>query len=131
MKLSATDVRSLQTLLLASVFEPGAIGGRIQTARVEAGLTQADLAEILDVTPRTVQNYEAGETKAYKHIQAIADATGCSTRWLLHGENDEEDRPSLSQMAEELSEIREMLSHVLESRGGPAEQEPGQEAEDL
>jgi transcriptional regulator with XRE-family HTH domain len=129
-KLSATDVRNLQTLLLASVFEPGAIGGRIKQAREEAGLTQEDLADAIDVTTRTVQNYESGDTKPYKKIGPIADATGVSTRWLLHGEADE-DQASLSQMAGELAEIREMLSRVLESRSEPGEQAPGREAEDL
>lgn len=129
-KLSATELRNLQTLLLASVFEPGAIGGRIKQAREQAGLTQPDLADALDVTTRTVQNYESGDTKPYKNIAQIAEITGVSTRWLLHGE-EANDEDTLSQLVGEVAELRAMLARVLESRDEPAEQVPAREAEDL
>ena len=129
-KLSATDLRNLQTLLLASVFEPGAIGERIATARREAGLRQEDLADLIGVATRTVQNYEAGSTSAHRHIRQIAEITGTSVGWLLHGERpaDEDDR--INQLVGEVSEIRAMLERLLESRDDAASSEPEQAAED-
>lgn len=64
------------------------ITARIKQARKEAGLTQPELAELLDVTPRTYQNYESTRVP-WSLIAKIAEATGTSTRWLLHGVEDE------------------------------------------
>lgn len=120
----------MQTLLLASVFEPGAIGERIAQARKEAGLRQEDLADLIGVSTRTVQNYEAGDTSAHRHMRQIADVTGASLKWLLHGEPEVAEDDRLSQMAAEVSEIRAMLERVLEGRRGSDEQEPEREASD-
>ena len=131
-KLSATDVRTLQTLLLASVFEQGSIGRRIAQARREAGLTQDELSDLVGVSMRTIQNWEGGDTSAYRHMRQIAEVTGRSLKWLLHGEDDESsDDDRLTLLQGEVSEIREMLARVLEARAEPAEQEPRQQAEEL
>jgi len=61
------------------------ITARIKQARKEAGLTQADMADLLNVTNRTYQNYEADRVP-WKLIAKIADVTGKSARWLLHGD---------------------------------------------
>ena len=37
------------------------IGARIKQARKERGLTQAQLAELLDITPKYLSNFETGE----------------------------------------------------------------------
>lgn len=62
-----------------------AIGGRIKKAREDAGLSQEDLADVLRVHKRTIANYEAGDTKPYDQIQMIADVTGTTLIYLLHG----------------------------------------------
>lgn len=89
-KLSATEIRNLRTLLLADVFDQGAIGERIAKAREEAGLRQEDLAELVGVATRTIQNYEAGSTTAYRKINRISEVTGRSVEWILHGEKQEQ-----------------------------------------
>ena len=38
------------------------IGRRIKTARMERGITQEALAEMLEITPRSIQNIEAGSS---------------------------------------------------------------------
>jgi transcriptional regulator with XRE-family HTH domain len=85
-KLSATDARNLRTLLLLEVFAPEELGHRIKTAREQAGLTQDDLADVIGLSMRQVQNLEAGVSKPFKHVKQIAEATGKSVEWLLHGE---------------------------------------------
>lgn len=112
-KLSATDVRNLRTLLLVNVFEPEAIGARIKQAREEAGLRQEDLADLLEVSTRTVQNYEAGASKPFKHLNDIAAATRVTTQWLIHGERDRLSREEeVSGLREELGEVRGQLAEV-------------------
>ena len=58
---------------------------RLKEKRVEAGLTQAELATRAGVTARTIQNYELGNRKPanMEVIQKIADALGTTTEYLL------------------------------------------------
>lgn len=89
MKVTATEARNLRTLLLMNVFAAEEVGTRIRQAREEAGLTQAELAELLNVGVRMVQHYEAGSHKPYKHLKEIAEATNRPFPWFLHGDQDE------------------------------------------
>ena len=58
---------------------------RLKEKRVEAGLSQAELATKAGVTSRTIQNYELGQRKPGNMviIQKIADALGTTTEYLL------------------------------------------------
>lgn len=62
------------------------IGARIAQARLEAGhMTQEELAEALNVSKRSVQDYEAGVTIPWKHFQRLEQIFGRSLDWFLHG----------------------------------------------
>ena len=58
---------------------------RLKEKRLEAGLTQAELAEKASVTTRTIQNYEMGSRKPgnMKVIGDIASALGTTADYLL------------------------------------------------
>lgn len=58
---------------------------RLKGKRMEAGLTQVQLAEKAGVTARTIQNYELGNRKPsnMEVIQKIADALNTTTEYLL------------------------------------------------
>ena len=58
---------------------------RLKEKRTEAGLTQAELAGMAGVTPRTIQNYELGSRRPsnMEIIQRIADALGTTADYLL------------------------------------------------
>lgn len=58
---------------------------RLRGKRVEAGLTQVQLAAKAGVTARTIQNYELGNRKPsnMEVIQKIADALNTTTEYLL------------------------------------------------
>ena len=60
---------------------------KLKEKRVEAGLTQAELAKKAGTTSRTIQNYELGKSKPsnMEIIQKIADALGTTTEYLLGG----------------------------------------------
>ena len=58
---------------------------RLKEKRLEAGLTQVELAKKAGVTTRTIQNYELGNRKPanMEVIQRIADALNTTTEYLL------------------------------------------------
>lgn len=91
--LSATEIRNLRTLLLVSVFDREAIGKRIKQAREEAVLSgdgvvlrQEDLADLVGVSTRTIQNYEAGTTSPFGKLKQIAAILGPTVEWFLYGD---------------------------------------------
>ncbi|MEV7264011.1 helix-turn-helix transcriptional regulator [Micromonospora aurantiaca] len=55
-----------------------ALGARIKRARERARMTQLELAEQLDVTRRTVANWETGQTSPLNRLGAIEEVLG---RW--------------------------------------------------
>lgn len=94
-----------------------AICARIQKARKETGLSQTEFAELLEVIPRTVQNYESNRVP-WSKMGKIGDITGKSTRWLLHGEDAgaehvETDIGELTRKVTEMSgRLEELLSRM-------------------
>lgn len=64
------------------------LGYRIERRRSALGLTQADLARRLDLSPAAVSYWETGATKSIRldHFFALADVLECSPRWLATGE---------------------------------------------
>jgi len=85
------------------------ICARIKQGREQAGLSQPEMAGLLDVALRTYQNYERDRVP-WDQMGRISDITGRSLRWLLHGEDDAE--PSMAVMLR-LAEIEATLSRLL------------------
>lgn len=58
---------------------------RLKQKRVEAGMTQVQLAQSAGVTARTIQNYELGTRKPsnIEVVQKIADVLHTTTEYLL------------------------------------------------
>lgn len=58
---------------------------RLKQKRIEANLTQPELAKEAGVTTRTIQNYELGNRKPsnMEVVQKIADALHTTTEYLL------------------------------------------------
>lgn len=57
---------------------------RIRIAREEAGLTQGQLAKLLEVSRPSVSEIEAGRRKVSAgELSKMADLFGVSTEWLL------------------------------------------------
>ncbi len=59
------------------------IGLRVAQLRAARGLTQAALAELLDVSDKYVQRVEAGTNLSVRSLVAIANALGCSLAGLV------------------------------------------------
>jgi len=104
------------------------IGARIGLARKEAGgMTQEQLAELLDVSARSVQDYEAGITIPWKHFQRLEVIFKRPMGWFLHGDVDgepadvrrllEELTASVAGLAESQDLILERLEKIERERG--------------
>jgi transcriptional regulator with XRE-family HTH domain len=130
--LSATEARNLRTLLLLNVFEPQEIGDRIKRARERAGLTQEELGDLIGVSTRQVQNYEAGESKQYSRLKQIAAVVGTTPEALLHGDDAATTGASPGQLEEVLAaveatrgDVRRLQQLVVTAHKKSAPPEPG------
>ena len=84
-----------------------AISLRIAEARDKrAGLTQPEIAEILSVHWRTIQDWESpkNSTVPWDRLGEIAEATGVTKEWLLHGEREPTSRDG-GELAERLEAL--------------------------
>jgi transcriptional regulator with XRE-family HTH domain len=63
---------------------------RLKEERIRAGLTQKQLAEMLGVTDRTIQNYEHGRGGAarFSHIKAISEVLHIKAEDLMGEERE-------------------------------------------
>lgn len=123
MQTAATNSRKVRTFrggeyvanLMAELSRAG-IHERIQQARVEAGLSQEELADLLKTHTRSVQNWESKTPSKpgkklivpWDRLDEIATATGRSKHWLLHG------REELEGGSEQLSSLVLRLEAVSE-----------------
>jgi transcriptional regulator with XRE-family HTH domain len=64
------------------------IGARIAQARKAQGLTQRDFAELLGVTVRSLQHYEAGTIVPYRHFHRMEVVTNKRPGWFLQDEHE-------------------------------------------
>lgn len=85
------------------------IGARIAQAREERGLTQEQLADMaIGFGKRSLQDYEAGVTIPYKHLEELGRLLRRPTDWFLYGDNHSEE------VEERLARIEEQLAELLE-----------------
>lgn len=121
---AATNARNFRNFLLMQQFAAQEIGVRIAQARREAdGMTQETLGDLIGVSKRQVQNYEAGSTIPWKQMREIAKITGKEVDWFLHGDQverepaprvPEEEVPAvlLRATADGVAEILERLGRI-------------------
>ena len=68
------------------------IGARIRIKRESLGMTQQELADMVNVTRNTISRYENGETEVgVITLNNIADALSVIVLWLLFGFDYEND----------------------------------------
>lgn len=61
------------------------ISSRLKQRRLERGLTQQQLGFLAGVKQQTIQRIESGSSHNPRNIIEIAEALGCSAKWLLRG----------------------------------------------
>lgn len=66
------------------------IGERLRTARIQRGLTQEALANLLDppLTQGTIAHIENGRSETSRHIIWLALVLGLRIEWLLTGQGE-------------------------------------------
>lgn len=117
MDLWTTDSRTFRTFLLVSQIDPAGIRARIKQARKEAGLRQEDLAELLEVHKRTVENYENVRVPEWRTLNRIARILDRPLEWFLHGDQAPADgvEAALDELREELRRRHQELVERLDA----------------
>lgn len=117
-KTSATELRNFRTFLLMQQFAAREIGQRIAEARrLAGGMTQPDLAEVLDLSVRQIQNIEAGESIPWKHFVRLEQVFKRPLEWFLHGEEPDGDHPDFQVLVEQLEGLAaDLKGAVTEAR---------------
>jgi len=64
-------------------------------------MDQKDLAEIVQVTEKTVSNWEIGEHSPHRKIGHLSEALGVSEAYLWQGEGDAPDTDSIVKVLED------------------------------
>jgi transcriptional regulator with XRE-family HTH domain len=103
-----TTSHNFRTFLLVSQIDPAAIQARIKQARREKGLTQQELAELIERHKRTVENYENVRVPDWPELTKIARVLDKPIEWFLHGDREEEGdvKAQLHALVEGLAEVR-------------------------
>jgi transcriptional regulator with XRE-family HTH domain len=101
----STKTRHLRHLLRVAIGQEE-IGRRIKQAREEAGLTQPELAERLNLRhPQSISKYERGLTEVSTHrLERIAEVTGKPISYFVQEIRGEQPEPE--SRAKDLSELQ-------------------------
>lgn len=126
-KLSSQNAKDFHTFLLMQQLAAKEIGQRIAQARKEAGMNQDELAELVDVSRRSLQGYEAGEVIPYKHFRTLAEVLNRPVGWFLHGEPDEPPSPLEDPAVVARLDRIEQLLEALVAPAGQGEREASPE----
>lgn len=98
------------------------LGARIAALRRQAGLSQAQLAAILKISPSAMGMYEQGRREpSVQILVALAEALGVSTDYLLTGKPAPEERDRLSRLLQE--RIRSADEHLAQRPARPFSRE--------
>jgi transcriptional regulator with XRE-family HTH domain len=87
------------------------IGERIAEARLSAGMNQRELGELLEVSERSIQAYEQGETIPWRFMGRLSEVLDRPVSWLQFGES----AVALSGNSENLIQI--LVTEVRAMRG--------------
>lgn len=95
-----------------------AIAQRIADAREQSGLTQPELADVMHVHYRTVQDWESPKksTTPWDRMDELAAVTGVTKAWLLHGE-DAAEAGDVGSLARRLGELEGLVEQTREDVG--------------
>ena len=87
--------------------ERAGIASRLATARKHAGLSQGQVAKMLEIPRPSVSEMEAGRRKvSAEEVKHLADIYEVDVAWLLNGAKENTD-PAFELAARDLSRLRE------------------------
>ena len=92
------------------------VGQRLIAARKEMGMKQAEVAELIHVSERTMHAYESDEVVPFRKLKELSELLGRPMSWILHGDKAEQTPgdlgPQLNEILGVLREIRDNLKPV-------------------
>lgn len=116
-----TEAKTFHRFLLMSQLDPGAISARIREARDAARLTQQDLADLLEVHKRTIENYENVRAPDFVKLNAVARALNRPVEWFVWGdevitkaERDEDERELVAKVQAVLDRLQSVEAALVE-----------------
>jgi DNA-binding transcriptional regulator YiaG len=122
MEASATTSRKVHTFSSATYLEGlmaeldrAAISIRMGQARDLAGLKQPEMADLLEVHFRTIQDWESPKKRVvpFDRLEEWARLTETTREWLLHGEMEATEEDRLRRIVrEELEALRGDLDRI-------------------
>lgn len=90
------------------------LGSRLKAARTAAGLTQADVAKNIGVSPQAIQHLETGNSRSSRHLHRIARILGVTAEWLETGD-DSGPNSSINHVAENILAVMSQYDDAAES----------------
>lgn len=104
------------------------ISRRLGQSRKTAGLTQEEMAELVGMTVRAVQDWESPKkpTVPYSRLEEWGRLTNVTTAWLLHGDKVVSSEDRLDQLEAQMGRAIELLEELLGVAHGES---PGESAE--
>ena len=86
------------------------IGRKLQNAREEAGLSQQELAKMLECTQSALSNYELGKRRVYlAEIERIGKVLGKPVNYFLEGVSDDQSNQDDLKMILETPYIKKII----------------------
>jgi DNA-binding transcriptional regulator YiaG len=125
-KVSANSVRFDSARYLEELMtelDRAAISVRMGESRDQAGFTQPEIAELLHVHMRTVQDWESPKkrTLPFDRMDEWARLTKVTREWLLYGTSEEPSESELLPRLEPLlAELNERLARIEKALNAPA-----------
>ena len=103
-------------------FNSHEIGARIKQARLEAGLTQNELAGMGTFSYRSLQGWETGERIPFKHFAELSQLLRKTSEWFLYGdEPDSTTEGRYEELLERLGQVEAQQQEILEALRPPPE----------
>lgn len=91
------------------------VGQRLIAARRELGMKQADVAELIHVSERSMQAYEADEVVPFRKLKELSEILDKPMAWILHGDRAETTPGDMGPYLQDiLTELRKISGHLLE-----------------
>lgn len=110
-KRSLQGSHTFRTFATLDEREEREICARIKQARIEAGLTQQQVSDLLHIEKRTYQNYEDYRVP-FRSLEQIGSVLGKPKEWLLYGDGPEFTN-RIKRMEETMAELDRKLDRVL------------------
>ena len=100
---------------LMSELDRAAIARRLQEARKRSGLTQKEMADVLHVHERSIQDWESVSKAAipFDRLDEWATTTGVTKVWLLQGDEFVEAGVRLARIEGRLEELASGMADLL------------------